>query len=442
MAYNNNFFNFNEDPCYTPTSYSDITNPAYHNFDQPSVPDWSYPNHYMPQSQYYEQDWNNHHYSSQSQWGFNTPEPYGQPPVQPLSSYTSFPTSPRFQSSIDLFDGLEEKVDRLQDTMNDQISRLSNILEHLDRNQESFCLEDLDQNSISSHQYELAQSQSLDKLASFNFNEIELDYECEPDPQLCDSVSIFESMLTPVSLPNLDQFSEPTFIPIPIDHEIESPIFDDHIELDQLCNFESPMEKLASSHFYEIETNEICDLDSQIYDQVQIPESLLTPVLLPDLGNILESVLIPTPIIPELESPTLSHIPLWENDCRLEFQFLDLDPLLDPSPTPEPLLDLSFFPESVLDPEPIILESKSTILPSHILLLDIGIDHDSVMIFQDWSCKGSKFHERIFHDPIHSGDCKYVNKKEVNKGRSRELPRYLVWAAFRGPIRPPPEPPP
>ena len=76
---------------------------------------------------------------------------------------------------------------------------------------------------------------------------------------------------------------------------------------------------MASSHFYEIETNEICDLDSQIYDQVQIPESLLTPILLPDLGNILESVLIPTPIIPELESPTLSHIPLWENDCRLEF---------------------------------------------------------------------------------------------------------------------------
>ena len=54
MAYNNNFFNFNEDPYYTPTSYSDITNPAYHNFNQPSVPDWSYLNNYMPQSQYYD----------------------------------------------------------------------------------------------------------------------------------------------------------------------------------------------------------------------------------------------------------------------------------------------------------------------------------------------------------------------------------------------------
>ena len=40
--------------------------PAYYNFNQLSMLDWSYPNQYMPQSQYYEQDWNNHHYSSQS----------------------------------------------------------------------------------------------------------------------------------------------------------------------------------------------------------------------------------------------------------------------------------------------------------------------------------------------------------------------------------------
>ena len=82
------------------------------------------------------------------------------------------------------------------------------------------------------------------------------------------------------------------------------------------------MDKLASSHFYEIEPTEICDLDSQICDQVQIPESLLTPVSLPNLGNILESGLIPTPIILELKSPIVSHIPLWENDCGLSFNFL------------------------------------------------------------------------------------------------------------------------
>ena len=46
-------------------------------------------------------------------------------------------------------------------------------------------------------------------------------------------------------------------------------------------------------------------------------------------------------------------------------------------------------------PEPITLEPKSTIPPSHILLLDIGIDHnDSVMIFQDWSYEGDTFYDR------------------------------------------------
>jgi len=38
-------------------------------------------------------------------------------------------------------------------------------------------------------------------------------------------------MLTLLSLPNLDQFLEPTFILIPIDLEIESPILDSHILL-------------------------------------------------------------------------------------------------------------------------------------------------------------------------------------------------------------------
>ena len=76
------------------------------------------------------------------------------------------------------------------------------------------------------------------KLASFSFNEIELECECDPNPQPCDSVPIFKSMFTLVSLPNLHQFPEPTFIPIPIDLEIESPIFDSHIPLmEKECEF-------------------------------------------------------------------------------------------------------------------------------------------------------------------------------------------------------------
>ena len=67
---------------------------------------------------------------------------------------------------------------------------------------------------------------------------------------------------------------------------------------------------------------------------------------------------------------------------------------------------------------------------------------DSVMIFQDWSCKGSKFHDKIFHDPIHIGESKYVNRKEDNKGGFREPSYYLDWVATLDPIRPPSEPPP
>ena len=65
-----------------------------------------------------------------------------------------------------------------------------------------------------------------------------------------------------------------------------------------------------------------------------------------------------------------------------EFQFFDLDSTLKPKLTIETKVD---FLELVMVFKPITLKSKSIIPPSHILLLDIG---DSVMIFQDWSCKG------------------------------------------------------
>ena len=142
----------------------------------------------------------------------------------------------------------------------------------------------------------------------------------DPEPQLGDSILLPDSIMTPMSSPDFNLFPESTLDPVPIHNEIESSIFDDHhIELDQFHTFESPIDKLASSHFYEIEFKQECDFDPQICNPVQMSESILTPVLLPDLSNILESVLIPTPIILELESPVLSHIPLLENICGLEF---------------------------------------------------------------------------------------------------------------------------
>ena len=129
---------------------------------------------------------------------------------------------------------------------------------------------------------------------------------------------------------------------------------------------------MASSHFSKIELNEKCDLDSQICDPVQIPESILTPILLPKLSNILESVLIPTPVILEHESLILRHILLLENECGLKFQLLDLNPLPEPISTPEPLLDLSYFSESVL--VPVLPKSKSIILSFHTPFWDKGVD--------------------------------------------------------------------
>ena len=81
MAYNNNFTNFNGNPYYT--AFSDITNPAYHNFNQPSMPDWSYPNQYNQCPQSYNHNFQNNFNFSQSQWGFTSPESNFQPTCPP-----------------------------------------------------------------------------------------------------------------------------------------------------------------------------------------------------------------------------------------------------------------------------------------------------------------------------------------------------------------------
>ena len=138
---------------------------------------------------------------------------------------------------IHYLDRLDAQLDRLENIENVKETLLNTFLtifdspSPIDETNESWCLGDLDQNSISLHQRELDQSQLMDKLTSCNFNEIELDCECEPDPQLCDLISNFESMLTPVSLPNLDQIPEPTLIPIPVYYEIGSSILGSRIHL-------------------------------------------------------------------------------------------------------------------------------------------------------------------------------------------------------------------
>jgi len=87
-------------------------------------------------------------------------------------------------------------------------------------------------------------------LTSYPFPEIELEHEYDPEPQLGNLISLLDSMLTPMSLPDFNSFPESVLNAMPVYYEIESPIFyDQHIEFDQYYTFESLFNKLASSHF-------------------------------------------------------------------------------------------------------------------------------------------------------------------------------------------------
>ena len=102
MDFNNNFFNPNMNPYFTPTSFdSDNCDPTMYNMNQSYMLNWDYSTQYVPQSQYFVQDWNNHHHSSQSQYRYNSPESYNQPPYQHPASYTPSPE-----------EHLEESIDR------------------------------------------------------------------------------------------------------------------------------------------------------------------------------------------------------------------------------------------------------------------------------------------------------------------------------------------
>ena len=92
---------------------------------------------------------------------------------------------------------------------------------------------DKNQDSISLHPFELAQNfeSHLDILASYPFLEIELELESDPETQVGDSISLFDSIMTLVSLQDYFHIPESTLNPVPVHREIESPIFYDHIPL-------------------------------------------------------------------------------------------------------------------------------------------------------------------------------------------------------------------
>jgi len=94
--------------------------------------------------------------------------------------------------------------DRNEETLPNPFSIIPDSPNHID--EESWYLGYFNQNSISPHNFELDRYLPINKLASFYFNEIKLEDECDADFQCCDSVLLFESMLTLVSLPIWIQF--------------------------------------------------------------------------------------------------------------------------------------------------------------------------------------------------------------------------------------------
>ena len=71
-------------------------------------------------------------------------------------------------------------------------------------------------------------------MASYPFPEIELENEYDSKPQLGNSILLPDSIMTPVFSPDFNPSPESTLDPVPVQREIESPIFyDHHVELNQ-----------------------------------------------------------------------------------------------------------------------------------------------------------------------------------------------------------------
>ena len=94
------------------------------------------------------------------------------------------------------------------------------------------------QDSILSYPFELAQNfkNHLDILASYPFSKIELTHEYDHEPQVGNSSSLFDSIMTPIFLLDFFSILELTLNPVPVNRELESPIFYDHSSLiEQVC---------------------------------------------------------------------------------------------------------------------------------------------------------------------------------------------------------------
>ena len=128
------------------------------------------------------------------------------------------------------------------------------------------------QDSISVNPLKLDQTprfeNHIDILASYPFSEIELELESNPESEVGNFTSFFDSIMTAVSLPDFFSIPESTMNSVPVHREIESPISYDHTSL---------MGKVCEHQFFGLDP---------IFEPISTPpfESRL------DLSQILESV--------------------------------------------------------------------------------------------------------------------------------------------------------
>ena len=149
-----------------------------------------------------------------------------------LQSYTNFqnqlPYSP-FQE--ELIGKSMKDIIQTQNSVTCPISRLDSIMiDLINESEESLSCQPLtnryipnstdwtkescyfgNQDSISANPLKLDQiprfENHIDILASYPFPEIEIEYESDPEPHVGDSILLFDSIITPISLPNFFLYS-------------------------------------------------------------------------------------------------------------------------------------------------------------------------------------------------------------------------------------------
>ena len=131
-------------------------------------------------------------------------------------------------------------IHRNEETHSHQRLTNPDISNSIDLDKDSCCFRN--QDSILAHPLKLEQTSNfenpIDILANYPFPEIALEDEYDPETQLGNSIPLSDSIMTPVSSPDCNPFSESIFDPVPVHREIKSPIFyDQHIELDQYHTF-------------------------------------------------------------------------------------------------------------------------------------------------------------------------------------------------------------